>query len=245
MGYAGINLIVGPLALRAVTLYLEDEGWEAVPIQNMVIDAGVDITTGEPKAHRKRVSPQLPAPDVMPHFRIAAVAAGLGEIGYSKLFLSPQFGPRQRLAMLLTDAPLEPDPIFEGQICDRCLLCVKDCSGQAISATEKLEVSVAGRTFEFGKLDEWRCALAYTGGAPETSPFVPDGWDFEEQVQRRWEAFNDIPYNRASVSIFHHLGAIEGARGCIRACMIHLEETGRIQARFRNPFRRRPMWRLA
>ena len=245
MGYAGINLIVGPLALRAVTLYLEDEGWEAVPIQNMVIDAGVDITTGEPKAHRKRVSPQLPAPDVMPHFRIAAVAAGLGEIGYSKLFLSPQFGPRQRLAMLLTDAPLEPDPIFEGQICDRCLLCVKDCSGQAISATEKVEVSVAGRTFEFGKLDEWRCALAYTGGAPETSPFVPDGWDFEEQVQRRWEAFNDIPYNRASVSIFHHLGAIEGARGCIRACMIHLEETGRIQARFRNPFRRRPMWRLA
>ncbi|MBC7288847.1 MAG: (4Fe-4S)-binding protein, partial [Armatimonadetes bacterium] len=106
MGYAGINMVVAPLALRAVTLYLEDEGWEAVPIQNMVIDAGVDITTGEIKSGRKAVRPDLPAPDVMPHFRIAAVAAGLGEIGYSKLFLSPEFGPRQRLAMLLTDAPL-------------------------------------------------------------------------------------------------------------------------------------------
>lgn len=245
MGYAGINLVVAPLALRAVTLYLEDEGWEAVPIQNMVIDAGVDITTGEVRPGRRRVRPDLPAPDVMPHFRIAAVAAGLGEIGYSKVFLSPQFGPRQRLAMLLTDAPLEPDPIFEGEICDRCMLCVKECSGQAISPTEMVKVTIGGRTFEFGKLDEWRCTLAYTGGVPETSPFVPEGWDFEAQVGRRWAALNDIPYNRSSLNIFHHLGAIEGARGCIRACMIHLEETGRIGARFHNPFRRRPAWRLA
>ena len=38
--------------------------------------------------------------------------------------------------------------------------------------------------------------------------------------------------------------ALEGARGCIRACMMHLEKTGRIEQTFENEFRRRPMWEL-
>jgi hypothetical protein len=43
---------------------------------------------------------------------------------------------------------------------------------------------------------------------------------------------------------YHHNPAIGGARGCIRACMIHLEETERISNTFNNPFRRRKPWRL-
>ena len=33
------------------------------------------------------------APDLQFQFRLAAVACGLGEIGYSKMLLTPQFGP--------------------------------------------------------------------------------------------------------------------------------------------------------
>ena len=33
-------------------------------------------------------------------------------------------------------------------------------------------------------------------------------------------------------------------RGCIRECMIHLEETGRIENVFKHPFRKRKAWRL-
>lgn len=38
--------------------------------------------------------------------------------------------------------------------------------------------------------------------------------------------------------------AIEGARGCIRACMIHLEQTGKIKNTFKNPFRKKAPWKL-
>jgi len=38
--------------------------------------------------------------------------------------------------------------------------------------------------------------------------------------------------------------ALEGARGCIRACMMHLEEQGKIENKFEHPFRRRPAWKL-
>ncbi len=245
MGYAGINLLAAPSALRATTLFLEDHGYESVPVQNMVIDAAVDIQHGTLKG-RQPAAPDRPAPDVMVHFRLAAVAAGLGELGYSKVFLSPQYGPRQRLALLITDAPLEPDPLYEGQICDRCMLCVQECPGTAISATDTIEVELAGKRLAWGKLDVDRCTLAYTGGVRELCPFVPDDFpEFEEAAANPWESIAKIPFNNNSLAIFHHLGALGGARGCIRACMMHLEETGRIATRFRKPFRRRPPWRIS
>ena len=52
--------------------------------------------------------------------RIAAFLAGLGEIGYSKVFLSKEFGPRVRIACVFTDMELEPDPIIPpGTLCNR------------------------------------------------------------------------------------------------------------------------------
>ncbi len=38
--------------------------------------------------------------------------------------------------------------------------------------------------------------------------------------------------------------ALEGASGCIRACMIHLEEQGKLDNKFETPFRRRKPWRI-
>jgi ferredoxin len=248
MGYAGINLVYAPIVLREVTLFLEDRGFEVVPVQNMNIGPSIVQETGEErKGFSIPVAPDRPAPDVMIHFRIAAVAAGLGEIGYSGLFLSPQFGPRQRLALLITDAPLKPDPLFEGKICDRCMKCVEECSGKAISRDEVVRVKVAGKVLEWGKLDPLRCSIAYTGGTPETSPFLPPNIDFEMLMKEGFyggRLLAEVPYNRASLNIFHHNPAIEGARGCIRACMIHLEQTGRIEAKFRHPFRKRNPWSL-
>lgn len=253
MGYSFINLVYAPIVLYEVCKMLEDEGYEATPIQNMVIGSSVDILKGHKTNLSRSVSPHKPAPDVLLHFRISAVICGMGEIGYSKLFLSPEFGPRQRLAFILTDAPLEPDPIFEGQICDKCMRCVSECSGKAISAAETVKVKIAGREFEWGKLDEERCMLAYTGGAKETSPFLPPDYPYGdiEKVETGAgyanPAFRElckIPYNASSLSVFHHLGAIEGARGCVRACMMHLEETGRIKARFKEPFRKSRPWSL-
>lgn len=264
MGYSSINEVYAPMVLRELSCFLEDNGYEGAVFRNtggrMVCsdvtgsyeespDFGRRIRYSEP------VAPDRPAPDVMFHFRIAAFICGLGEIGYSKLFLTPEFGPRQRFAFVLTDAPLEPDPLFEGQVCDRCMLCVKDCPVGAISATETVKAAVAGRQLEWNRLAEWQCFHGYTGSVKETNPFLPR------------DAYKDLPDGEAILAGERDLSPNEvlqvhkilssyyggaagynsamcGGRGCIRACMVHLEETGKLKGTFKNKFRKRKPWRL-
>lgn len=60
-----------------------------------------------------------------------AIAAGLGWQGKSLLLVTPQYGPRVRLACLLTDAPLPPDPLMANR-CGNCTRCKEACPAQAI-----------------------------------------------------------------------------------------------------------------
>ncbi len=223
MGYAGINFVLQPMVLWQVVRFLEQEGYEAVPVQNCFPWCGIHTQTGELRPNWSRpVSPDKPAPDVFIHLRLAAFAAGLGEIGYSKLLLTPEFGPRQRLACILTDAPLDPDPLYEGpQLCDRCMLCVKDCTGGALSETETVKVRIAGVEVEWAKLDVKKCTEAFQNPPPEYNPFLG----------------NPSP-------IYWYGRALEGARGCMRACMVHLEEEGKLRYKFKRPFRVRQPWRI-
>jgi ferredoxin len=248
MGYAGINWVYQPVVLWNFCKLLEDGGYEAVPIPNNfpwtnTNVSGLDLeATGKPRDSWSRpVSPDRPAPDVFIHLRIAAFCAGLGEIGYSKMFLSPEFGPRQRLAAVLTDAPLEPDPLYEGPpLCDRCMLCARDCTGQAISTTETVKVTVAGRELEWGKIDYGTCSRYFCGASKEYNPFLVTPQDEEGFTQpvgqaQQYKVGPQYVYGRA----------LEGARGCIRACMIHLEEQGKLKNTFQNPFRKRKPWKLS
>jgi epoxyqueuosine reductase QueG len=96
--------------------------------------------------------------------RYAAVAAGLGEIGWNGLFLSPEYGPRQRLVPVVTEAPLDPTPMYNGPpLCDKCMICVKkcplDCFRKEVKKINRLEIS--GRVFEFPDINKWRCYLDY------------------------------------------------------------------------------------
>lgn len=224
--YGSINAYYNPFILHHLTRFIEDYGYEATPIPNDYSNwTAIAYYKGNLKENWSRpVSPERPAPDVFVHFRIAAYLAGLGEIGYSKIFLTPEFGPRQRFACLLTEAPLEPDPIYEGpKLCDRCMLCVKECSANAISSKETIKVKIAGRELEWGKLDVDACRKGYMGQEPykKYNPFIGDPSPV-------------ISYSKA----------LEGARGCIRACMIHLEKQGKLKNKFKEPFRRRKAWSL-
>jgi hypothetical protein len=52
-----------------------------------------------------------------------AIAAGLGEYSRMGLLITPEYGPRVRLAKVFTDAPLVPDrPIRFGvyEFCQKC-----------------------------------------------------------------------------------------------------------------------------
>lgn len=65
--------------------------------------------------------------------KTAATRAGLGWIGKSALLVTPQFGPRVRLATVFTDMPLEVGtPVTAGQ-CIECTACVRACPAGAIN----------------------------------------------------------------------------------------------------------------
>jgi len=91
--------------------------------------------------------------------RHAAVAAGLGEFGFSGLLLTPGFGPRQRLVSVITDAPLKASPMYNGpKLCrpDACgYACIKACPTTAMSG--KVSLMIDDRTFEHAKLHVVKC----------------------------------------------------------------------------------------
>ena len=223
MGYAAINQVYGPMVMWNLTRMLEDEGYETIPMINANGGEAINPVTGKFREGWSRpVADGKPYPDVLVHFRLSAYLAGLGEIGWSKLLLTPEFGPRQRLVILLTEAELEPDPIYEGKICDRCKLCVKHCHGNALSMDESVKTVVAGHTLEWNRLNPLACEKGIQGGTNrELNPF-------EGEYPRMYG------YGRA----------IEGACGCMRVCMNHLEERRKIKSRFQNAFSNGKQWEI-
>ncbi len=62
-----------------------------------------------------------------------AVEAGMGTIGHHGILITPEFGPRVRLGVLLTEAPIDPTVREEEKDdCIHCLGCVNVCPVQAI-----------------------------------------------------------------------------------------------------------------
>jgi epoxyqueuosine reductase len=96
----------------------------------------------------------------------AAVAAGLGELGYSNLVLTPDAGPRARFGSIITTARLEPSPPYAGpRLCnpDACKtqesdvpLCVRVCPTRAMGPDTE-EMKLGERVYEAVKVSRWRC----------------------------------------------------------------------------------------
>ena len=64
--------------------------------------------------------------------KLCAYEAGLGVYGRSGLILHPELGSRMAIGVILTDAPLLPDPKLEGfDPCHDCQTCIEACPGQA------------------------------------------------------------------------------------------------------------------
>jgi epoxyqueuosine reductase QueG len=89
--------------------------------------ATIGFDAGAGFYHETGKTPQRFAGDIS--HKHAAVACGLGKFGLNNLVLSRQWGPRIRLATIVTAAELEYDHVFKGNPCPahECEACVKVC----------------------------------------------------------------------------------------------------------------------
>jgi len=191
------------LAITTITLatWLEDNRWEACPIQDL---SPLIPPSGIP------VRGDLPPPNVMIDVRAAAVRAGLAEIGYCGEALTPQYGPRQRFQLILTDAPFEATPLLAEPVCDLCRECLRSCPLGAWDEAGERTATIAGKEMTVAAIDLAKCRQCKNGAQP--NPHHPAGTP-------------------------DRLGAL-----CVRTCVAHLDEIGRLQNAFANPFRKRPVW---
>lgn len=65
-------------------------------------------------------------------YKHAAHLAGLGSIGRHSLLITPEYGPRVRLACLLTEAPLDSYPLSNKDYCIDCEACIRECPAEAL-----------------------------------------------------------------------------------------------------------------
>jgi len=127
------------------SVWLEEQGYESLYVP---VSAGMTFAP-------------MPFPDAYPSvfsMRHAAVACGLGELGLSNLFLTPEMGPRVRLTALITTAPLKPNPMHMEPIClgEKCSLCVEACPAKAFG--EAYDFEMAGKRMRLARLDKAKCA---------------------------------------------------------------------------------------
>ena len=145
-----MNLKLDYIAFR-VAHYLDSLGYEAVPI------AASNIWRYRPYESLNATF----APD-MSHI-YAATCAGLGQLGWHGLTMSPEYGPRNRFISIITNAPLCATPMYdEVKLCDMCGECIKHCPTDAYrkECNGVKTIEVEDKVFKFANKNLWRCAWA-------------------------------------------------------------------------------------
>ncbi len=131
--YRTVNQKLDLLALTAVNL-IEREGYSAFPVA-----ASQSLNTNKDEYRA-----------VFSH-KTAAVLSGLGFIGKSGLFITPQYGSKVRLATVLCDMPLcDEKPVLSSR-CGSCTKCKDACPAGAIKGAEYLPGSSRDTIFDAEK----------------------------------------------------------------------------------------------
>lgn len=230
--------VVMPAALLRGCCVLEENGFEALPQKRSQLIMQTENDTN-PEVDYTEIYRGKTAENQL-DFELCAVDCGLGEKGLSGSILTDDFGPFIRWCFILTDAVIEPDPVIEPHLCDRCGECVKACPGHAIS--------------EDGVLNRWQCAAYYMGANRSKNPFMPPdafandpdrlaiiAGEAQLTPERAREVIDQIHFYPP---IKHAYPASICGRACDTACYIHLEAKNALKRKFASPFRKRPEWKL-
>ncbi|MGI6497119.1 MAG: hypothetical protein ACOX5G_13795 [Kiritimatiellia bacterium] len=245
MGYGGITYLYMPMTVINIAKAIEDFGYEAIPYGHQSDWRAIDQVGRLRDRYSVPVAPGRAHPDVMVNLRIAGYLCGIGEIGWSKMFLTKRFGPRQRVGIIITEAPLEPDPVMKpGTLCNRCMACVNACPAHAIPADKSVKVKLGGYDVEWADVDMERCDVCFRGAdfktADDGRPDYTDNLCLGHRTKPGWWS----PFFKKPRNLYNTGQAVCGARGCTRACMMAMEARGAVENTFHAPFRRRPAWRV-
>jgi len=174
-GYSLLNWVVLDRAAYVVAKELERAGYASLPVPS----SGSELIV---KEEGRKLFGQFSN-------RHAAVAAGLGEFGLSGLVLNPLTGPRARWVSVITEAELDPDPLYEGpKLCDvkRCEeLCVRKfgvarpichyvCPVSAFITERVRTVKIGDKTYMYPDLDVVKCLWVGTGHIGKEIKFPED-----------------------------------------------------------------------
>jgi ferredoxin len=117
-----ITLTMLEEAALSLVLWLEKKGYPALIIPPTHVDPWLYF--GKPAEH---LSPLLSASH-------AAVEAGLGTLGLNGQLLTPEFGPRLMITVVLCSLDVEPDTKMETALCagPTCGRCLAACPGDVV-----------------------------------------------------------------------------------------------------------------
>ncbi len=110
----------------------------------------------------------------------AAVAAGLGRFGLQSLVLTPQFGPRQRWGVVLTNAPLPMDAPLKDGLCqsEKCgQACLKSCPAKVFSPPDTAASDpdfLSGGLWHYWRVDKPACS-SYRNNRKKELGWVTEG----------------------------------------------------------------------
>lgn len=195
-GYPILNWELSAAAAR-VARTLEKEGFKALPFP----PTGINYKFG----WRADFS-----------HRHAAVAAGLGQFGHSGLLLTPEFGPRQRLVSIITDAPLDPSPMHTGPaLCrpENCgLACVEACPTDALSG--RVTLTIGGQESAYARLQGVRCKWPFPEGGYRRTEVPMPADPTEEDLRATITSTTLHPFDAA----LNQLTFVPQCGACIFAC---------------------------
>lgn len=133
--YKAVSPLLDRIAL-GLSQKLERHGFQALP-----------IPTSQFRNRGERIA-------LFSH-KLAAHLAGLGWIGKNCLLITPEFGPRVRLASVLTNCTLHPGTLMEGK-CGTCQVCADVCPVGAINGIEFSESDGIKRRLDVDACGKYR-----------------------------------------------------------------------------------------
>jgi epoxyqueuosine reductase QueG len=155
LAYEQLNAQLNSLIMQ-IAAYIEGLGFNAKPLKATVVRATAPGV-------KEKFKPLEDILIELPHKTIATLA-GLGWIGKTDLLVNEKYGPRIRLASILTDLPFACDePIIESR-CGSCTACADACPVKAGRAQDWHRDSPPGEQYDVHQCYEFAKKISIERG---------------------------------------------------------------------------------